>query len=132
MYTLTGWAGSESNALMAGAEFGLEFLDGTHSVVGGVVVNLLPTLFIPNGQPFNYKEYTLVGVAPLDTVYVRARASMLGAVSNPAGGGQAFVVDDFTLTSSPAAVPEPATGLLAAVGALAATWVRQRRGRSST
>ena len=34
-----------------------------------------------------------------------ARVSMLGGMPNPAGGGQAFVVDDFTLTALVASAP---------------------------
>ena len=61
------------------------------------------------GQPFGYAPYSVSGVAPAGTTAVRARVSMIDAFGNPAGGGQAFVVDDFSL------VPEPASvGLLAA------------------
>jgi hypothetical protein len=114
-YILTGWAGAEPNALMQGAEIAVEFLDGGGAVVGGDVVNLLPTLFVDNGQPFDYKQYMAMAIAPSNAVTVRARASMIGAMGNPAGGGQAFVVDDFTLVC----VPEPATvalGLIAVLG----------------
>lgn len=114
-YTLTGWAGAEPNFLAGDAVFALEFLaaDGT-TLLGASVLSLMPTLFIPNGEPFNYKFYTVTGVAPAGTAFVRARASMLDAIANPAGGGQAFVVDDFTL------VPEPTAALgLLLLGALA-------------
>jgi hypothetical protein len=53
-------------------------------------------LFVANGQPFNYKEYSLDAIAPAGAVTVRARSSLIDGMSNPAGGGQAFVVDDFT------------------------------------
>lgn len=109
-YTLTGWAGAEPNALMQGAEFALEFLNGGGGTIGGATINLLPTLFVNNDEPFDYKQYTVSAIAPAGTTTVRARASMIDALGNPAGGGQAFVVDDFTLTG----VPEPASlGLLA-------------------
>lgn len=119
-YTMTGWAGAEPNALMRDAEFALEFLDIGGGVIGGSVLSLMPTLFVDNGEPFDYKMYTLTAVAPVGTAFVRVRASMIEAMGNPQGGGQAFVVDDFTL------VPEPATiGLLSlACGALIA---RRRR-----
>ncbi|HWL92957.1 MAG TPA: hypothetical protein VNT79_05440 [Phycisphaerae bacterium] len=117
-YTLTGWAGAESNALMTGAEMALEFLDGGGSTIGGTVVNLLPTLFVDNGEPFDYKQYTASAVAPANTAFVRARVSMIGAMGNPAGGGQAYVVDDFELT----AIPEPSTLALVLVGI-----IRRRR-----
>jgi hypothetical protein len=116
-YTLTGWAGAEANALMTGAEIALEFLDAGGSVIGGDVVNLLPTLFVDNGEPFDYKQYTASAIAPVGTVEARARASMIGALSNPLGGGQAFVVDDFSLQQ----IPEPSSLVMAGlslVGAL--------------
>lgn len=114
-YRLTGWAGAEANFLAGDAVFALDFLaaDGT-TVIGASVLSLMPTLFIDNGQPFDYKQYTVSGVAPAGTAFVRARASMIDAINNPAGGGQAFVVDDFAL------VPEPSMALgLLLVGALA-------------
>jgi hypothetical protein len=91
--------------LLADAQFAIDFLNGGGEVISSSTLNLLPTLFVPNGQPFNYKQYSVLGMAPAGTVQVQARASMIGSQSNPAGGGQAFVVDDFTLQ----AVPEPAT-----------------------
>jgi MYXO-CTERM domain-containing protein len=45
---------------------------------------------------------------------------MLGAESNPLGGGQAYVMDDFSLT----VVPEPGTALLGLAGL---TLVARRR-----
>jgi hypothetical protein len=110
LYVGTGWAGAEANLLVAGAEIALEFLDAGNNVIpgSGQTVNLLPTLFVPNGQPFNYKEYIAQGIAPANAAEVRLRVSMIGGQPNPLGGGQAFVVDDFSLT----AVPEP-TGLVA-------------------
>jgi hypothetical protein len=105
MYTLTGWAGAEANFLARDAEFAIEFLDGGGGLIGGATLSLFPMLFVDNGQPFDYKQYTLSAVAPASTVLVRARASMLDGLANPAGGGQAFVVDDFTL------IPAPSAGL---------------------
>jgi hypothetical protein len=97
-YTLSGWAGAEANALMARAEFALEFFNGSSQMIGSNVLNLSTNgLFVANGQPFNYKQYTLTTVAPPGSVFVRARVSMIGGTSNPQGGGQAFVVDDFSL-----------------------------------
>lgn len=124
-YTLTGWAGGEANFMATGAEFALEFLDGSGAIIGSSVTDLMPTLLTPNGESFNYKQYTVVGIAPVGTAMVRARASMLGGMNNPNGGGQAYVVDDFDLTVQ--AVPEPATMAVLGLGALAL--VRRRRAK---
>ena len=54
---------------------------------------LICDVYTPNGQPFQYKFYSLSATAPNGTAMVRARASMLDAMANPQGGGQAFVVE---------------------------------------
>jgi hypothetical protein len=122
-YILTGWAGAEPNVLMTGAEIALEFLDAGDNVIGGSVVNLLPTLIVDNGQPFDYKQYTATATAPAGTVEARARASMIGGLSNPAGGGQAYVVDDFVLR----VIPEPSTLALGLAGLLSLVGLARRR-----
>jgi hypothetical protein len=114
-YTFTGWAGGEANVMMTGAEMALEFRNGSGALLNTATLNLLPTLVTPNGQPFSYKFYTLNALAPSGTASVRARISMIGGMSNPQGGGQAFVVDDFELN----AVPEPATMVVLGLGAAA-------------
>jgi len=124
IYEMTGWAGAEANALMADAEFAIDFLNGGGGVIGGTSLSLLPTLFTPNGQPFNYKKYVLAAVAPAGTAAVRARASMIGAMSNPAGGGQAYVVDDFTLNSG---IPEPTSFVLGLIVMLSYLGLARRR-----
>lgn len=113
-YSMSGWAGAEANFLADGAVFAIDFLDGGGLPISSVELDLMPTLFVDNGLPFDYKEYSLSGTAPAGTVSVRARASMIDGISNPAGGGQAFVVDDFTLT------PEPSALVLLALGAISA------------
>lgn len=113
-YTLTGWAGGEANAMMRDAQFAIEFLDVTGAIIGGNVLSLMPNLLTPNGQAFNYKQYSLQATAPAGAVMVRARASMIDAMNNPNGGGQAYVVDDFDLQ----AVPEPATMAVLGLGSL--------------
>lgn len=134
-YVLTGWAGAEINFLAAGAEIALEFLDDGNSVIplSGQVIDLLPTLAVPNGQPFSYKQYSATAVAPAGAVGVRARVSFLDGTSNPAGGGQAFVVDDFTLVFEHASVLEIPTldpralAVLALLLVMAAIWVLRVR-----
>ncbi|MCU0316873.1 MAG: PEP-CTERM sorting domain-containing protein [Fimbriimonadaceae bacterium] len=121
IYTLTGWAGAEANYMAADSVFALEFLNGSGSVIGSSILSLTPTLQTPNNLAFNYKLYTVTGTAPTGTATVRARISMIDGMANPAGGGQAFVVDDFTLT----AVPEPMT--MAALGLGALVIARRRR-----
>src|SRR5215204_4994225 len=58
-YVLSGWAGAEANALMADARLDIDFLNGANTVIGGNSISLLPKLFVPNGQSFNYKQYTV-------------------------------------------------------------------------
>ena len=122
LYTLTGWAGAEPNFL-GGAQMAVEFLDssGTEIAGSGTELNLRTAgLLTPNGQPFNYKLYTVSALAPAGTTSVRARVSMINATANPEGGGQAFVVDDFSL------VPEPSF-MAAALPAALALLRRRRR-----
>lgn len=123
-YQMTGWAGAEANALMQDATFSIRFLNAANADIGGTTLSLLPTLFVPNGQPFNYKQYVLAAVAPAGAVTVRADAAMIGALGNPAGGGQAFVVDDFTLDSG---IPEPTSAVLGLLGMLSLFGFMRRR-----
>jgi hypothetical protein len=127
LYTLTGWAGAEANFLAERAEFAIEFLDAGNNLLGATVLDLLAAgLLTDNGLPFDYKEYMVAAVAPAGTATVRVRASFINGTANPAGGGQAFVVDDFTLTSG-ARVPEPGTLALIALGMIALVRASRRR-----
>jgi hypothetical protein len=120
-YKLTGWAGAEPNYLSLGSEFALEFLNGASII--GTTTTPLSQLFVDNGESFDYKPYSVTALAPAGTTHVRARASMLGASNNPLGGGQAFVVDDFTLV----AIPEPASCGLMGLALVGMGLVHRRR-----
>lgn len=120
-YTFSGWAGGEAN-MQARAELAIEFIDvnGLAIAGSGQTLDLVAAgLLTDNGAAFRYKQYSVAGTAPAGAVAVRGRVSMLDAMSNPAGGGQAFVVDDFALV-----VPEPTS--LAALS-LGAALLRRRR-----
>jgi hypothetical protein len=123
-YTLTGWAGAGPAFMSAGREIAIDFLDGGGNVIPlSGDINPLADLFVDNGAPFDYKEYTASAVAPANAVDVRARVSMIGGFNNPAGGDQAFVVDDFTLS----AIPEPASAALGLIGLLGMLGLIRRR-----
>ncbi len=126
LYQLSGWAGAEANFL-GGAELALEFLGAGDTLISGVVLDLRAAgLLTDNGEPFDYKKYTVSGLAPAGTVEARARVSMIDATSNPLGGGQAYVVDDFELV----VIPEPASAVLGLAG-LALVVARARGARRS-
>ena len=129
-YSLTGYAGAEANysgfiaASPTRSEFALEFLDAGSIVIGSSVLDLeVAGLGTPNANPFNYAQYSLIATAPAGTASVRARASMIDAFNNPAGGGQAFVVDVFELT----VVPEPGTFALIGMGLLGLLAIRRKK-----
>jgi len=123
-YSLTGWAGAEANYLAQSSIFAIDFLG-----IGGVLLSsseldlVAAGLFTDNGQAFDYKPFTVTGMAPAGTVTVRARVSMINAMSNPAGGGQAFVVDDFELII----VPEPSALALSTLGVISFLALRRRK-----
>jgi hypothetical protein len=125
-YTLTGWAGAEANYMATSSILAIDFLNAGNTVISSSELDLVASgLFTANGQPFNYKQYTVMGTAPAGATTVRARVSMIGGVPNPAGGGQAFVVDDFALN----AIPEPSSVLLGLTGLAGVLGLRARRRR---
>lgn len=128
-YVLSGWAGAEPNysGLIPGSPteslFSIQFFDAASSPLGGAVLDLAAAgLGTPNGEPFSYKQYTLSATAPAGTANIRVMVSMVNAYANPAGGGQAFVVDDFELSP----IPEPSALALLGAGLLAFLGIRRR------
>jgi hypothetical protein len=123
-YAFAGWAGAEANFLAASANFGIDFLNAGNAVIGGASLNLLTNgLLTPNGQSFNYKKYTVKATAPAGTATIRVSAGFVDGIPNPLGGGQAFVVDDFTL----AVVPEPTSLMLGLIAVFGAVGFARRR-----
>lgn len=127
-YQLTGWAGAEANysglipLSVTKSEFRLTFFDAGSIQLGGAALDLVAAgLGVANGEPFNYKQFSLSAIAPAGTATVRAEVAMIDAYGNPAGGGQAFVVDDFVLS-----VPEPTTIALFGLGLVGLFGVRRR------
>jgi hypothetical protein len=129
LYTLTAFAGAEANysGLIPGSptksQLALDFLDAANAVISRSVLDLKGAgLGTPNGSPFGYAEYSVMGTAPAGTVTVRARASMIDGFNNVAGGGQAFVMDAFDLKS----VPEPTAFIFVGLGLLGLIGTRRR------
>jgi len=129
-YDFSGWVGAEENysGLIPGSqtrtELAIDFLGPGFVLLSSSVLDLKAAgLGTDNGLSFDYKMYSVSGIAPAGTLFVRPRVSMFDAYANPAGGGQALVADDFSLQQ----VPEPSAILLAGVCALAGLVGRRKR-----
>lgn len=127
-YALTGWAGAQTNYVgitdpTVKSQFGLEFYNASNTLITSSILDLNQLGVVNGDTNFNWKQYTVSGVAPAGTTTVRALAQMLNAYGNPAGGQQAFAVDSFSLQ----AVPEPTCFALAMIGLLSALGLVRRR-----
>jgi len=132
-YTLRGWAGAEANYVgltdaTVGSTFHIDFLNAALTPIGTGATLDLRTAGLGQGAPtspatgFGYHPYTLTATSPAGTAFVTVSANETNAYGNPAGGGQAYVVDSFSLT-----VPEPAS--LGACSLLGLAALRRRRAR---
>jgi hypothetical protein len=105
-YTLTAYYKAETFYTSAATAVGIEFLQGG-TVVGSSNVDL-NTAAAPYDGAWN--QYTVMATAPVGTETVRVFGLMVQGVVG-AGNPQSSMFDDFSLT----AVPEPSTGVLAAL-----------------
>ena len=131
-YLLSGWAGAEANysgfipGTATQSQLAIEFDDDNdrgNGILGDSVLDLQAAgLGGVAGVAFGYQQFAVSGTAPAGTTVVRARVSMIDGYGNPAGGGQAFVIDDFSLS----VVPEPASLTLIGLGLLGLVALRRR------
>jgi hypothetical protein len=123
-YEFSVWARAEANysGFIDGSptktEMAIDFLGPGFVLISSSALDLEAA-----GLGNTYTEYAVSGTAPAGSLFVRPRISMIDAYANPAGGGQAFLVDDASLR----AIPEPSSLIMAGLS-LVGTLALRRRG----
>jgi PEP-CTERM motif len=130
-YTLTGWIGAGANysGLLAGptkTELALEFDSDNNRANGAISSSVLDVkaagLTSGGCCDFGAKQFMVMGTAPVGTLFVRARASMIDAHNTMNPDPSAFL-DDFTLTI----IPEPTSVMLGLIGIMGLIGFARRR-----
>lgn len=115
-YAISAWFRYEAN--YSGADpmaptqtiLAIDFLDGAAMVISSAELDI-------DGVQDNdsvWRQFSVDGVAPAGTAFVRARASMIDGVLSPANPQSAFV-DDFILVPAPGALVLLASAILLTV-----------------
>jgi hypothetical protein len=109
--------------------FALEFLGAANNVLSSVTQELRaggqtndPDTS-PAGGGRDWLQHMLMGTAPVGTVSVRVRSSMVDGITNPGVNPQSAFVDDFSLTI----IPEPASLMLGLIGIVGLLGLGRRR-----
>ena len=110
--------------------FALEFLGAANNVLSSVTTELRaagqtndPDTSPTTGGGRDWLQHMLMGTAPVGTVSVRVRSSMVDGILNPGVNPQSALVDDFSLTI----IPEPASLMLGLIGTVGLLGLARRR-----